>query len=82
VMTVEIHQATGMAAEQLDCTMLEALGRLIVRARAMNISTDEFAGLVIDRDQRLSEPHPSAIQLACDQAVDMTRMSADCALNQ
>jgi hypothetical protein len=62
-MTVEVHQATGMAAEQLDCSVLEALGRLIVRARTMNISTDEFARLVIDREVRLSDPQHSAIRL-------------------
>jgi hypothetical protein len=63
-MTVEISQATGMAAEQLDCSMLEALGRLVVRARAMDISTDALAGLVIDREIRLSDPQRHQLHLA------------------
>jgi hypothetical protein len=52
--TIEVHQATGIVAEQLGCTPLEALGRRIVRARDEGITLDELAAHVIDRKIRFS----------------------------
>jgi hypothetical protein len=49
LVTIEVHQATGMVAVQLDCTLLEALSRMIVRARNDGITLDELAADVIDR---------------------------------
>jgi hypothetical protein len=52
--TIEVHQATDMVAMQLDCTPLEALGRMIVRARIDRITLDELAADVIERRIRFS----------------------------
>lgn len=53
-MSDRVHQATGMVAAQLDCSTLEALGRLIVRANATNVSVEDVALDVIDRVLRFS----------------------------
>jgi hypothetical protein len=48
LVTVEVHQATGMVAMQLGCTPLEALGRMIVRTLNEGIALDELARNVIE----------------------------------
>ncbi|MDQ1476959.1 MAG: hypothetical protein QOE62_2188 [Actinomycetota bacterium] len=44
-----VHQATGMVAVQLDCTIDEALNRLIIRAAASGRSLERVALDVLDR---------------------------------
>jgi hypothetical protein len=43
-----VHQAQGMVAAQLGCSMEEALGRLRVRADANGQALDELALDVLD----------------------------------
>jgi hypothetical protein len=43
-----VHQAQGMVAAQLGCSMEEALGRLRVRADATGQALDELALDVLD----------------------------------
>lgn len=54
LVTVEVHQATGMVAMQLGCTPLEALGRIMVRALNEGIALEELARNVIDRTSTFS----------------------------
>ncbi len=44
----QVHQATGIVGEQLHCSMLEALSRLIIRAKATGQTLDVTALDVID----------------------------------
>jgi hypothetical protein len=47
-LSVEVHQATGMVAAQAECTVAEALGRLIIRAEAMGQTLDLTALDILD----------------------------------
>jgi hypothetical protein len=44
-----VHQATGMVSAQQGCNLAEALGRMIIRARATDRSLERTASDVIDR---------------------------------
>jgi hypothetical protein len=43
-----VHQATGMVAAQLNCDIAEALGRLRIRAEAMDQTLEDTALDVLD----------------------------------
>ncbi|MDQ1434336.1 MAG: hypothetical protein QOF59_1152 [Actinomycetota bacterium] len=44
-----VHIATGIIAAQLDCSVDEALARLLIRTRATGQTPDKLAMDVIDR---------------------------------
>lgn len=46
---LRVHQATGMVAEMLDCSMPEALARMRARAFIEEIALFDLATMVIDR---------------------------------
>ena len=43
-----VHQATGMVAAELDCDVIEALGRLKIRADATDQTLENLALDVLD----------------------------------
>ena len=47
-----VHQAVGMIAEQIGCTVDEALERLFERAREIGQTVEHTALDVIDREMR------------------------------
>ncbi len=51
-----VHQAQGMVSMQADCTMDEALALMRNSADAAEVTLDELAAHVIDRDVRFDPP--------------------------
>lgn len=49
-----VHQATGMVAAQLDCDIIEAFGRLRIRAVANGQTLEDTALDVLDGMVRFS----------------------------
>jgi len=46
--SVPVHEATWMIAAQLHCGMIEAYGRLQIRAHGAGMTPDDFAVDVLD----------------------------------
>ncbi|MFM1964953.1 MAG: hypothetical protein RL134_678, partial [Actinomycetota bacterium] len=53
---LRVHQATGMIAGMLDCSIEDALARLRGRAFVEGITLYELASRVIAGDVRLEKP--------------------------
>jgi hypothetical protein len=45
----QLYQAAGMVSARLDCTLDEAINRIIIRAAAQGVTTEELALDIIDR---------------------------------
>jgi hypothetical protein len=43
-----IHQAAGMVSAQVDCTLDEAVNRIIIRAASLGVTSDALAGDIIE----------------------------------
>jgi ANTAR domain-containing protein len=55
MLTVAIHQATGMIAAQAGCDVSEAFARLTIRAAATGQTRHEMALDVLDRVTRFTK---------------------------
>jgi hypothetical protein len=45
----QLYQAAGMVSAQLDCTLDEAINRIIIRAAATGVTTEALALDIINR---------------------------------
>ena len=54
LLSVAVHQATGMIASQAGCDVSEAFARLTIRAAAVGQTRHEMALDVLDRVTRFS----------------------------
>ncbi len=54
-LSIEVHQASGMIAAQLECDPKEALARMTIRANAMGYTLDQMARDVLDRVVRFND---------------------------
>jgi hypothetical protein len=55
LLTVAVHQATGMIAAQAGCDVSEAFARLTIRAAAVGQTRHEMALDVLDRVTRFNK---------------------------
>lgn len=47
-----VHQASGMVSVQLECSLREAVDRMVIRADAINLTLDDLSRLVVERTLR------------------------------
>lgn len=47
-----VHQASGMVSVQAECSLREAVARMVIRSDATNLTLDDLARMVIEREIR------------------------------